>query len=205
MELKFYVRTTGERQLDSSYSQIEYELLIDKEHKPVESFIKQLEIISDYNSVLLEDDLILCKDFEKRIKEVIDKYPNDIINFFTPNTIYKYRRFGDFAYNQCTYYPKGLAKIISKKMTEFNKKMQYDLLENLALISLNLTYIQYKPDLVQHIDFNSLIQKIKHIRRSIHFIDYLDELGITYNEAYKHKEELIKLMNSKFKEEEIRG
>ena len=54
--LKFYVRTTLERQLDSSYSQIEYELLVDTEHKPIESFIDQLEQISEYDSVLLEDD-----------------------------------------------------------------------------------------------------------------------------------------------------
>ena len=33
--IKYFVRTTGERQVDSSYSQIEYELLIDTEHKPV--------------------------------------------------------------------------------------------------------------------------------------------------------------------------
>ena len=80
--LKFYVRTTLERQLDSSYSQIEYELLVDTEHKPIESFIEQLEQISEYDSVLLEDDLILCKEFKNRIEEVINKYPNKIINFF---------------------------------------------------------------------------------------------------------------------------
>ena len=72
--LKFYVRTTLERQLDSSYSQIEYELLVDTEHKPIESFIEQLEQISEYDSVLLEDDLILCKDFKNRIEEVINKH-----------------------------------------------------------------------------------------------------------------------------------
>ena len=32
-------------------SQIEYTMLIDKEHKPVKSFIEQLEIISDYDAV----------------------------------------------------------------------------------------------------------------------------------------------------------
>ena len=41
--MKYYVRTTEERKLDNSYSQIEYELLIDKDHKPIDSFIKQLE------------------------------------------------------------------------------------------------------------------------------------------------------------------
>ena len=61
--IKYFVRTTGERQLDESYNQIEYELLIDKEYKPVKSLIEQLEIMNNYDSVLLEDDLILCKNF----------------------------------------------------------------------------------------------------------------------------------------------
>ena len=81
--IKYFIRTTGERPLNKSYNQIDYELLIDKEHKPVESFINQLEIISDYDAVLLEDDVFLCEDFKNRIEKIIKKYPNKVINFFT--------------------------------------------------------------------------------------------------------------------------
>ena len=80
--IKFYVRTTGDRILHESYNQIKYELLIDKERKPVDSFIKQLEIISDDDAVLLEDDLILCNNFEEEIIKVISENPKTIINFF---------------------------------------------------------------------------------------------------------------------------
>ena len=62
--MKYYVRTTLDRKLDKTYSQIDYEFLVDKEHKPIDSFIKQLEIISEYDAVLLEDDLILCNNFK---------------------------------------------------------------------------------------------------------------------------------------------
>lgn len=201
MLIRYFVRTTGERSLDESYNQIDYKLLIDKEHKPVESFIKQLELISEYDSILLEDDLILCKDFKKRIEEVIKQYPNKIINFFTkPKEFFATREDSYFVYNQCTYYPKGLATQISLEMKQVRGYKPYDLVENTALNNLGISHIQYRPCLVQHLDTDTLIQyKTFNNRRSIYFIDYLDELNIPYEEAYLHKKELTELMNSKFK------
>lgn len=202
--IKYFVRTTLERQLDSSYSQIEYELLVDTEHKPIESFIKQLKQISDYDAVLLEDDLILCKDFKNRIEEVINKYPNKIINFFYhQDEYYLTREEKRYSNNQCTYYPKGLAYEIAQEMKNFIKcSDQYSWIENLALNKLHLTHIQYRPCLVQHLDNGSLIQKHKIIRPRItpYFIDYLDELGITYEEAElpENKTKLMSLMKGHF-------
>ena len=204
--LRYYVRTTLERQLDSSYSQIEYELLVDTEHKPIESFIEQLEQISEYDSVLLEDDLILCKDFKNRIEEVINKYPNKIINFFYhQDEYYQTRESTEYSNNQCTYYPKGISKLIAKEMKNFiTYSNQYSWIENLALNKLNITHIQYRPCLVQHLDSGSLIQKHKIIRPRItpYFIDYLEELNIPYEEASEpeNKQRLIALMEEKFKE-----
>ena len=206
--LRYYVRTTLERQLDSSYSQIEYELLVDTEHKPIESFIEQLEQISEYDSVLLEDDLILCKDFKNRIEEVINKYPNKIINFFYhQDEYYQTRESTEYSNNQCTYYPKGISKLIAKEMKNFiTYSNQYSWIENLALNKLNITHIQYRPCLVQHLDSGSLIQKHKIIRPRItpYFIDYLEELNIPYEEACKpeNKQRLINLMRKKIKPKE---
>lgn len=206
--LKFYVRTTLERQLDSSYSQIEYELLVDTEHKPIESFISQLEQISEYDSVLLEDDLILCKDFKNKIEEVINKYPNKIINFFYhQDEYYQTRESNEYSNNQCTYYPKGIGKLIAKEMKNFiTYSNQYSWIESLALDKLHITHIQYRPCLVQHLDNGSLIQKHKIIRPRItpYFIDYLEELNIPYEEAHKpeNKQRLINLMKKKIKPKE---
>ena len=75
MDLKIFIRTTGERKLDKSIVRElngNYTLLVDKEHKPIESFINQLRIISDYDAILLEDDVILCKDFLKEATKVIE-------------------------------------------------------------------------------------------------------------------------------------
>lgn len=201
--IKYFVRTTNERQLDNTYNQVDYELLVDLEHKPIESFIKQLEILSEYDSVLLEDDLILCKDFKNRIEEVIKQYPDKIINFFTaPNYYFKTKLVMAFGYNQCTYYPKGISKEIALMMKKlYNKEFAYDDLEQKALIKLNLKHIQYRPCLVQHLDYKSIISKgVCRMRVSPYFIDYLDELGITYEEAElpENKTKLMSLMKSHF-------
>lgn len=77
MDLKVFIRTTGERKLDKSIEEElkgNYTLLIDKEHKPIDSFIEQLKTISNYDAILLEDDVILCKDFLNEVNKVISKW-----------------------------------------------------------------------------------------------------------------------------------
>ena len=197
--MKYYIRTTLERQLDESFNQIEYELFIDKEHKPIESFIQQLKIISNDDSILLEDDIILCNNFKEKIKEVIKEHPNDIINFFyNPYTYFTSHYIDHFSWNQCTYYPKGLGKVIAEAMENYQLRFpkltfQYDLLENVALKQLHIPVYVYRPCLVQHIDYSSLIQQNGlRGRRTPYYIGYLEELGIDYKDAYK-EENLKKL------------
>lgn len=205
--IKYFVRTTNERILDKTYNQINYEKLVDLEHKPVDSFIKQLKIINSFDSVLLEDDLILCKDFKKKIEEVIKLYPNNIINFFTlPMSYFKTKKEYGFCYNQCTYYPKGISNMIANEIEyilendiRYKNCPQYDILENRALYNLKIKHIKYRPCLVQHIDGESIMNKdVKYLRRTPYFIDYLDALGITYKDALKseNKLKLMELMNS---------
>lgn len=185
--IRYFVRTTNDRLFEYN---LEYEKLIDLEHKPVKSFIDQLKYISQWDSVLLEDDLILCEDFKNKIENVIKQNPNKIINFFTrPNEWFTTHECMIFSYNQCTYYPKGIGNIIASEMLNIqtnNKSLPYDLLESKALGELGISHIQYRPCLVQHIDNNSLIQGFTlNDRRSPYFIDYLKELNIDYNEAFK--------------------
>jgi len=191
--IKYFIRTTGERDI-SNYNVIDYTLLIDKERKPVKSFIDQLKIISDYDSVLLEDDVLLCRDFEKRINEAIEKYPNKIINFFQYFRMWQrtYENIGKcFESNQCTYYPKGVAKVVAEKMEELiargepYNKLPYDYLEAQALDELQISYIIYRPMLVQHIGRSSIIGNPWHKRdpRSLFFIDILDDNNINYEDT----------------------
>ena len=196
--MKYYVRTTGDRELDSSYSQIEYTLLIDKEHKPVESFIDQLELISSEDCVLLEDDCILCNNFKEEIEKVISEHPSDIINFYTnPSNYFTSHYSQSFMFNQCTYYPKGIGKELAIEMKFLFGKYKYcgyDTLEGNAIRNLDLCVYNYRPCLVQHLDGYSLITKSKALnnyRMTPYFKDYLDKYKLDYN----NHNEVLKFRN----------
>lgn len=186
--VRYFVRTTDDRAFEYD---LEYEKLVDTERKPVKSFIEQLKYISQYDSVLLEDDLVLCKNFKNRIEDVIKQYPDKIINFFTcPNEWFTTYESTRFSYNQCTYYPKGIALEIALKMEKVFKmlpKAQYDVIEHNALLRLGLSHVQFRPCLVQHLDNNSLVgNNAGGHRRTPYFVDYLEELGIDYKDAFKN-------------------
>jgi hypothetical protein len=64
-----------------------------------------------------------------------------------------------------------------------------------------MTHVQYRPCLVQHLDNSSLIDNIAEgHRRTPYFIDYLDELNISYDQAFSimNKFKLEKILNKHF-------
>lgn len=200
MNIKYFVRTIETSKFNYD---LDYEEILDTKHEYVMSFINALYKINDYDSVLLEDDLVLCKNFKEEIEKVIFEHPNDVINFFTcPNKYFTSHYGTEFVYNQCTYYPKGLAKILADKMIELRNKIgaehvsSYGSLEGMALRQLGFRNYRYRPCLVQHIDGISTYNNHMFTRNSIYFKDYLDELNINYDEAYKldNKEKLSKLL-----------
>ena len=200
--MKYYVRTTGERDL-SAYENLDYTPLFDYEHKPVESFIKQMRIISKTNSLFMEDDIILCENFEEKVQEVVKRYPNQVINFFYQPLAYLFTgkvKGEKFLYNQCVYYPKGIAKKIADEMErlveEGIKWTQYDEIQAVAMKNLGIDFINYRPCLVQHIGKNSLLgNNWIFDAKTIYFIDDLkgmnyDNAKLMLDYAYKKYDEL---------------
>lgn len=155
-------------------------------HRPIESFLEQLEYIDSLGigAVLLEDDLILCEDFTKCIEETVTKYSDAIINFYTwPDRYFKTRIGLHFQWNQRTYYPKGsITKLVAemRRLHEQESRVPYDELEAKAIWKLGLTYYEYRPCLVQHIGYQSLISHVKYTD-TIYFKGYLDVLRIDYS------------------------
>ena len=198
--IKYFVRTTNERQLHVSYYQIDYELLVDKEHKPVESFISQIKMLAKLNEdiVILEDDLILCRNFSTKIEEIIKLYKDKIITFFyQPKDYIHTGKLVRFIWHQCVYYPKQIVKQLAENIEqiyEHSKLVHYDMLVFLTL-KYTVEYYTYRPCLVQHLDFNTLIQDRTYRRNTPYFIDYLDDLNIPYENAKEYKQELIEYMN----------
>ena len=202
MEIKYFVRTTGERQFD--YSPLEYKVILDAKLKGTLSYIDALRLANSYNSVILEDDLVLCKNFQEEIEKVINQYPTTIINFFTlPHTYYTTHFSESFSYNQCTYFPKGMTSEIANNMMKTisgRRNQSYGAVLGFTLREMGICHLIYRPNLVQHIDGKSVFQRTDrfYMRNTIYFKDYLDELGITMDEAFKkeNKNKLTKMLEA---------
>ena len=184
MGIKYFVRTT-------EYSNVNYDLdyeeIKDTKHEYISSYIHALEIINDYDAVLLEDDCKLCKNFKEEIEKVIAQYPNNIINFFTaPDTYWTTHYTDRFDFNQCTYFPKGMTYNFAQLMKKENENgyhTSYGYLLRLVLRQLGIPHLIYRPALVQHMDL-ACGRTGKFLDRStIFFKDYLDELNIDMLQA----------------------
>ena len=194
MEITYFVRTTKSSKFNYD---LDYTEICDTKNEYVQSYINALKEISDYNSVLLEDDCVLCKNFKEEIEKVINEHPNDIINFFSfPNRYITSHYSTNFNYNQCTYFPKGIIKTFISDMQErYNSRknifVSYGSLLNIILTYKGIAHYIYRPALVQHIDY-----KYKE-RNTLYFKDYLDELNIPIEEAFKleNQKKLTDLLN----------
>ena len=203
MEIKYFVRTIEDRSYDIP---IEHEKIIDYNHKYVKAYIDALYHINDFNAVLMEDDIVLCKNFKEEIEKIINKYPNNIINFFSSPTKYYTTHFSSlFLYNQCTYFPKNITAHLANKMMEkyldeniYPNQQRYGSLLDIILIEEGIPHLIYRPTLVQHIDDKSTRDRPHMCRNTIYFKDYLDEIGITMEEAFykDNQEKLQKLLDA---------
>lgn len=209
MDIKYFVRTTGSRQFDYHYELPEYYSIYDREYLGVQKYIDDMFIYGKFNSVVMEDDIQLCKNFKERIEVVINEHPNEVINFFMwPHTYFTTHKTTNFLWCQCVYYPAGVPQRISIEMSKIKKEMEannvppiaWDELQAVAMQNLRIPTLAYRPCLVQHIGDDSIIQKglAANIRDTEYFIDYLEEGNINY-ETLNEDDNYTKLKNIFFK------
>ena len=203
----FLVRHVENRKIHDSYNQVDYKLLVDNKRDPINHFIDSLSVSNGEPFILMEDDLVLCRDFENEVNDAISKYPNDIINFFSNPDYWEPTHYHKrISWNQCTYYPKNVGIQLYKVMSQYPKNFDtthgfYSVVETKALKELGMEIVEYRPHLVQHLDMDTNLFKFSsHTRRSRFFLDYLKELGISYEDAGKKYFLLGKQMQKHFKE-----
>ena len=146
---------------------------------------------------------------QEEIEKAIKQYPNNIIQFFTLPASYvtTHMKSWPFQWNQCTYYPKGIAGIVAEEMKRVRNcfppdQLLYSQVESMALLNLKIPFIVYRPCLVQHNDFSSILQPTPTARRdTLWFLDYINELGVSYEEAYTPENVM---MLQKIREEHVK-
>lgn len=150
-----------------------------------DKFINCFRLEPEYDGlVLLEDDIILCKDFYNRIIKEIEKKPDDVISFFESPLSKKelkscYMAPSKFLYNQCNYYPCKICKLIPDDcMIDRFKKWYYkpwkypsDEYVNYVLVNHGVRYYMKVPFLVQHLSWKSTWGARGKIRQTKYFID----------------------------------
>lgn len=175
--MKIFVLTNRVRILDPTYDQIKYNIYYDTKNDPHSCYIDLLNKVKDLDDdiLILEDDLILCKNFTYYINESVKKFPNMILNFFWQplrniKTTIEYK---GFCYTQCVFYPKG---IINKFYNDL-KYPDFSYAKNIrqAIEKNNISFVNVRPHYVQHIGDKSLIWKDLCVRRSNMFIDDIKE------------------------------
>lgn len=95
------------------------EVVWDRHHDAMETFLRASEQIGQDAVVRLEDDAVLCVDFITKIENLIKSRPNEIIQTFSrsKSDVVKgsgYRGGGGWMYNLAFYVPSGMTSEIIK-------------------------------------------------------------------------------------------
>ena len=174
--LQFIVRTTatGGHDLTEMMKEIpELIVLVDHDHDAMANFLKAITY-ADCPIVHLEDDVELCNDFHAKITKIISDHKDDVIQFFSMRqddlTIgTRYISGSRFMMNQCFYLPAGMGKEIAEfwKTSERQKEAgaPYDLLMADYFKSKKIKYLNWCPNLVDHLECKSRIDSRRSSKR----------------------------------------
>lgn len=139
------------------------------------NYVRNLELAGEDACVQLEDDIILCDDFKNKIQKAISEYPDYLIQFFSmrKKDIEVGTRFepgGNFLMHQCYYLPKGMAKKIREYSDKFYELTDCffapnDVCTREFLRENKLKYVIYCPNLVDHMEERSKVDKRRSTKR----------------------------------------
>ena len=183
--MKIIVRKLPEMILDKSFEQIEglYETCTGKD--AMDAFYNSLVRCQYDDSLNLEDDIVLCKDFLNEINKVIEKNPNKLITFFTLKKMEDTKKMPGrtFCMAQCFYIPQWLNKllinyypkwVVSERGIKHPDGLDLMVADFLALIKED--YILSYPCLVQHMEMKSRIDPRRSSKRQTkYFKDDLEK------------------------------
>lgn len=190
--MRYMVRTvtwSPERQANVEQMQRQIpalEVVLDEIGDGYASFFEACHRLNSTGGVLLEDDVLLCRNFPERVEVIIaEKSTDRLISFFERPKIDLSTQLvagSQFMWMQCIYLPPGFPQQCINYYDEFKMTrpqhwagMATDRLIAYVLTKLNLKYWRIRPTLVQHLPFRSVIGSRSTKRQTPYFIDILEE------------------------------
>ena len=132
----------------------------DRKRDAMDTFLRAMRMAGDDPCIHLEDDIVLAKDFYRRITNAIKDHPDNMIQFFSMRKAdleVGSRWDSNYMMNQCHYNPAGYSNLIADywhewKETEEGKAnaVGYDTMMNRWLRNRKEKYWIHVPSLVDH-------------------------------------------------------
>lgn len=175
--MKFIVRTVEPRDISTLVDNIPNLIVVkDVKRDAMDTFFRGLEAAEDDCAVHLEDDIILCSDFYNKITQAINENKQDVIQFFSMRkddlTIgTRYINGSKFMMNQCFYLPKGMSKDLREwaKTAVYTPDIVngagYDILMANYFKEKKIKYLNWCPNLVDHMECKSIIDSRRSSKR----------------------------------------
>lgn len=162
------------------------EVIVDEKRDGYATLLDACHRLDSTGGVLLEDDVLLCRNFTTRIEEIIQRKQQYVINFFEkPKVPLNTSLVGgsQFLWMQCIYLPPGFpGKMIEHFQTFLVKHPEpdaYDCLVAHALVKERMKYWRIRPCLVQHLPFRSTLKGSRPPTRQTDF--FIDDLEMNGN------------------------
>ncbi|MFA6023544.1 MAG: glycosyltransferase family A protein [Candidatus Pacearchaeota archaeon] len=153
------------------------EWVFDKNKSAFDTFLRALKKSNNKAVVFMECDVLLCKDFLRRLESEIEKRPNEILQFFSmrkDDLIIGTRRMNGstFSMNQCHYFPKGMTNRLYDYYSQWIKTERgkknpngYDYMMADFFKEFKYSYWIICPNLVNHRKEKSLINEKRSSKR----------------------------------------
>lgn len=152
------------------------EFSLDTEHKPFQNWQRMLSMAGNDACLCMEDDIMVCNDFDRNIINAVGFYPDRLISFFTLKRVgvdhITERNGSDFCSALCYFLPVGMAGrlleysfdwLTTKRGIENPTAMDYCIADFLK--DNKIKYILWSPSLVQHLSVKSRIDPRRSTKR----------------------------------------
>lgn len=156
----------------------EAEWCMDQKRDAMDTFVRAKRMAGADPCVHMEEDVVLTKDFRRKIEAAIAERPEAVIQFFSmskKDPELGSRWISRFSMNQCYYIPAGLSGQIAEYAPSWprlpNDPIGFDLLMHDFFRERKIRIWQHVPSLVDHLEAKSLLGPRSSKRQSTTFED----------------------------------